>query len=820
MALFQDIKFGLRLLLRDRSFTITSILTLAVCIGANAAMFSVVRSVLLKPLPFPGSERVVLLYNSYPNAGAPRAAAAVPDFYDRLEGVKAMNEQALFQRGSMTLGDAEGVERLITIRATPSFFKVVPIGAFRGRIFQESDGEVGKHQKVMLSYPFWLRRMGGRDDAVGKQLRLNGQQYEVVGVLPREFSFLQNDVDVFLPAAFRPEDKGDDRRHNNNWQMIGHLADGANIDLVRQQVDAVNRANDERLPHFKQILKDAQYRVVTVSLHDDLVREIKGSLYLLWGGVLFVLVIGCVNLANLTIVRSASRTREMATRHAIGGDLGRLARQLLTETTVLSLTGGLAGVLLAVWATRSVAALNLDQLPRGYEIQLDWVGLAFALALTVGVGLILGVAPAYRLRYMNLNRELREESRGGTSGRWAQQVRRTLAMAQVAIALVLLIGAGLLLASFSAVINTDFGFRQENVVTANVNLPGANYAQPAQRGAFVTRALEQLRAIPGVTAAGATTALPFSGTFSPSLIMAEGHVMKPGESLLAPTSVFASTGFFEAMQIKIAKGRAFDARDTAEATQVAIIDERLAEHFWPGQDALGRRLYRPSDPKDLTKITKETPFFTVVGIAKEVVSQDPRPDFTPVGTYYFPIEQVRPGGMTFAVRLAGPSATIASDIKRAVTSIDPELPVFRIQPMQEWIDRALVGRRAPMLISAGFSAVALFLAGLGIYGVLAYGVTERKRELGVRMALGGTTSSVFRLVLRDGLWIVAAGLVAGLAGSYFVGRVMQTLLFGVAPMNLAVVGAVTTFLGVVALLATGIPAMRASRINPVVVLSK
>ncbi len=655
---------------------------------------------------------------------------------------------------------------------------------------------------------------------LARQIRLNGQQFEVVGVLPKEFTFLQNDIDLFTPAAFAPAEKGDDRRHSNNWQMVGRMADGATVDVVQQQVDAVNRANDERFPHFKQILADAKFRTVTVLLQDDLVRDIKGSLYLLWGGVLFVLVIGCVNLANLMMVRSASRKREMATRHAIGGDLGRLARQLLTETTVLAAVGGLAGVLLAWWGTRSVAALNLDQLPRGYEIQLDPVGLGFALALIVGVGLVLGVAPALRLRYMNLNRELREESRGGTSGRRAQQVRRLLAMAQVAIALVLLIGAGLLLASFRAVMNMDFGFNQTNVVTANVNLPGANYAQPPQRGAFIDRALERLRGIPGVTHAGATTALPFSGALNNNVIMAEGHVMKPGESLLAPSQILASTGYFESMQIPIVKGRPFEARDTAEATPVAIIDDRLAERFWPGQDPIGRRLYRPGDPKDITKITKDTVFFTVVGITKEVVAADPKSDFTSVGTFYFPFEQTRPGGMTFTVRLAGPSATIASDIKQAISGIDPELPVFRIQPMQEWIDRALVGRRAPMLISAGFSAVALFLAGIGIYGVLAYGVTERKRELGVRMALGGTTSSVFRLVLTDGMWIAVLGLAAGLLGSYFVGTLMQSLLFGVAPMNPSVIGLVTIVLTVVALLATAIPALRASRINPVVVLQK
>jgi predicted permease len=818
--LIQDIKFGLRLLARDRSFTMTAILTLAVCIGANAAMFSIVRSVVLKPLPFPGSERVVLLYNSYPKAGVERAGTAVPDLFDRRQGIKALSEQALFRRESMTLGDAEGVERLVTVRATPSFFKVAPIGAIRGRVFEESDGEVGKHQKVLLSHAFWRRKFGGRDDAVGQKIRLNGQPFDVVGVLPPSFSFLQNDVDLFTPAAFAPAELDDNRRHSNNWQMIGRLSDGATLEQVQQQVNAVNTSVNDRLPQFRDAVKNAGFHTVTVNLRDDLIGDIKSSLYFLWGGVLFVLVIGCVNLANLTMVRSATRTREMATRHAIGGDLGRLARQLLTETTVLSLAGGLAGVLLAWWATRSMAALNLDQLPRGFEIGLDPLGLAFSAALTIGVGLVLGVAPAFRLRRMNLNIELREESRGGTSGRRAQQIRRVLAMAQVAIALILLVGAGLLLASFRAVLGLDFGFQPANVMTANVNLPGANYAQPAQRGAFATRALEALRAIPGVVSAGATTGLPFGGAPNNSLIMAEGHVMQPGDSLLAPANAFVSAGYFESMQISMAKGRSFDSRDLAEAPPVAIVDERLAAKFWPNQDAIGRRLYRPSDPRDLTKITPQTVFYTVVGVAREVTISDPRNNLSPIGMVYLPIEQIRPGGMTFTVRTAGPSSTIGADIKRAISSIDAELPVFRLQPMQEWIDRAFAGRRIPMLIAAGFSVVALFLAGVGIYGVLAYGVSARKRELGVRMALGGTTSSVFQLVLVDGLWIVALGLAAGLTGSYFVGQLMQTLLFGVTPMNVTVIGLVTAVLGIVALVATGIPAMRASRINPVIVLGK
>ena len=818
--LLQDIRFGLRLLIKDRSFTLTALLTLAVCIGANAAMFSVVRSVLLKPLPFEGSQKVVLLYNSYPKAGAPRVGAAVPDLLDRQTGVPSLVEQTLFRREGMTFGEAEGVERLTTIRAMPSFFRVVPTPVLHGRLFTEADGEVGQNSKVILMHGFWQRRLGGRESVVGEKIRLNGQMFDVVGVLPAQFSFLQNDVDLFTPAAFAPAEKGDDRRHSNNWQMLGRMADGATLSVVQEQVDAVNRRNDERFPNFRQILRDADFRTVVVNLQEDLVRDIKPALYLLWGGVLFVLLIGCVNLANLMLVRSASRSREMATRHALGGEMGRLARQLLTETTVLSVVGGIAGVLLAWWGTRSVALLNLDQLPRGYEIQLDVVGLVFALVITLGVGFVLGVAPALRLRRMNLNRELREESRGGTSGRRANAVRRALAMAQVAVALVLLIGAGLLLASFREVLNLDFGFRPEQVVTANVNLPGQNYGTPALRAAFHARALEKLRAIPGVTHAGGTTFLPFSGAVNNNVIMGEGHVMKPGESLLAPAQGIASDGYFETMQIGLKGGRTFNAGDTLESTRVAIIDERLAEHFWPGQEAVGRRLYRPSDPNDIQKITPQTPFFNVVGVTKNIVTADPRSDTTSVGTFYFPASQMTPGGLTFTVRGSTESATLANDIKRAIHSIDPELPVFRIQTMQEWIDRALVGRRAPMLIAAGFSLVALFLAAIGIYGVLAYGVAERRRELGVRMALGGSTGTVFRLVLRDGAWIVVVGLVAGLTGSYFIGQLMQSMLFGVAPMSPIVIGIVTLILGGVAFVASGIPAVRASRINPVVVLSK
>ncbi len=818
--LFQDVRFGLRLLSKDRTFTLTALLTLAVCIGANTAMFSIVRSVVMKPLPFPESDRVVLLYNSYPNAGAPRVGAAVPDYFDRLTAVPALDQQALFRREGMTFGDANGAERLASIRATPSFFRLVRAQPVQGRIFRDDEGEPGQDREVMLSFGFWQRKFGGDPAAIGRSIRLNGNPYQVVGILPREFTFLQKDIDIFLPAAFTPADKADNRRHSNNWQMVGHLAPGATIDRVREQVDALNAANDTRFPEFHQILKDADFHTVAVFLQDDVVRDVKGVLYLLWGGVLFVLVIGCVNIANLVIVRSSGRTREMATRHAIGGDLGRLARQLMTETVLLALAGGVVGILLGWYGVRSVAALNLDQLPRGYEITLDPVTVVVTLALTMLVGVFLGIAPVVRLWRLNLNVELREESRGGTSGRRANLLRQALATVQVAIALVLLIGAGLLLASFRAVMHLDFGFEPANVATATVNLPATSYAKPASLVTFEQRALGAIRALPGVAAAGATTILPFSGDMDNNVILAEGYVMKPGESLLAPTSGVVTEGYFESMSVPLVSGRFFDARDTADATPVAMIDERLANKFWPGRDAVGRRLYHPTDPKDITKITAETRFLNIVGVIKEMRLMDPGNGVTPVGAYYLPYEQSPERGFAMTVKTARPSATIERDMRRAVAGIDPELPVYLVRSMPEWIDRALIGRRVPMLIAMAFGGVALFLSAVGIYGVLAYGVSQRQRELGVRMALGGSGTSVFGLVLRDGLKIVALGIAIGLAGSFFVGRLMQRELFNVAPMNPLVLALVTVMLAVVALLASGIPALRASRINPIVVLGK
>ena len=816
----QDARFALRLLIKDRGFTVTALLTLAICLAANTAMFSLVRTTLLKPLPFPQSDRFALLYNSYPKAGAPRAATAVPDYFDRQREMDALEDLAMFRREGMTYGSTDGAERLTTVRATPSFFRLLQAQPAEGRTFRDDEGEIGKDHEALISDGFRRRKFGDEASVVGRTLRLNGDTYAIVGVLPPDFTFIWDDIDLFVPAAFTPREKSDDARHSNNWTMVGRMKSGATVALVQEQVDALNRHNDERFPQLSQLLKDAGYHTVAVNLRDDLVRDVRGALYLLWGGVLFVLLIGGVNIANLAMVRANARAREMATRHAVGADMRRLVGQMFTETLLLSFAGGVLGIGVAWGALRYLKSIDIDGLPRTSEIGMDPVTVFVALMLTIVVGVILGLAPAMRLRRMNLGAELSDQGRSGTGSRRTSFALRALATTQVAIAFVLLIGAGLLFSSFRAVLTIDLGFQPAPVMTGMLNLPATSYKGGAEMATFQRRTLEAVRQLPDVEAAGLASDVPFSGNMDQSVILAEGYEMKPGESLLAPFQIEVSPGYFEAMGIPLVRGRYFSASDTGESTKVAVIDERLAERFWPGRDAVGRRLYDTDDLADPMRITPNTVFFTIVGVVKEVQFLDPRAEVTPIGAYYFPEEQSPTRTMMLVVKGRGDGVVSMSAIRQKIAAIDPDLPLYQVRPMVEMIDRALAHRRLPMKLALGFAATGLFLATVGIYGVLAYGVSQRRRELGVRMALGGSTADLFRLVMRDGAVITAVGLVVGLAGALGVGRLMESQLFGVTAMDPGVIGLTVSLLLLVALAASAIPSWRATRINPILVLSK
>jgi predicted permease len=820
-TLWHDLRFALRMVRRDRGFALTAILTLAVCIGANTALFTVVRSVLLRPLPYPASDRLVNLYDSFPGAGVERAGTSVPNYYDRLSQTDVFDEQALYSFRGMNVGEGPSAERVRAMEGTPSLLRMLDVEPYLGRIFTKDEGEVGNTSRVVLAYGFWQRQFGGDRSAIGKTLRLNGEPYTVVGVMPKDFAFLDPDVQLWIPLAFTPRQRAEDERYSQNNEEIARLKPGATVEQAQQEIDALNQRLLDQAGQLKPLLVNVGYHSAVVLLQRDLVRNARSVLYLLWGGVLFVLLIATVNVTNLVLVRSSGRMRELATRVALGAGRGRMARQLLTETTLLAVVGGALGLVLGGWGLGGLASIGLADLPRGNEIHMDGVVVAFTLGLALLLGLVIGLVPVVQLARASVTQVLREDSRTGTAGRGSRLLRRALVTAQVAIAFVLLIGAGLLLASFQRMLAIDPGFKPAHVLTGFVNPPSARYPDGAALRGFVDRTLERIRSLPGVTAAGVTTGLPFGGSNSSSVVLAEGYVMKPGESVISPNRIRATPDYFEAMGIPLLRGRYFDATDTADAPAAIIVDERLAQKFWPDGDPIGRRMYQPDSPEEVLKPGPNSRWFTVVGVVGAVKQQGlVDSEGARLGTFYLPYAQSPGQGVAFAVRTAGDPAQATGVVRRAIAAVDPELPFYDVRPMAERVERSLERRRTPMMLSLGFGVVALLLAAIGIYGVLAYQVSQRAREIGIRMALGSDAPRIFRLIVGEGALIVGIGLAVGLGGTLGLGRLIVSQLYGVTPLDPTVIGLVAITLGAVALAASAAPAVRASRIDPVEALNR
>jgi putative ABC transport system permease protein len=506
--------------------------------------------------------------------------------------------------------------------------------------------------------------------------------------------------------------------------------------------------------------------------------------------------------------------RELATRHALGAGLARLTRQLLTETVLLTVGGGGAGLALAYLGLMLLSGIGVEALPRSAEIRIDGVVIVFTIALALTVGVLVGLVPVLNLRHMNLSQAFREEGRSGTSARGARTVRRVLVVSQVAFAFMLLIGAGLLLASFERILRVDPGFDPAQLLTARISPPGSRYGDDAKVLAFADRFLPAVRALPGVTAVGMTSNIPFGGDFSDSVIMAEGYQMAPGESLISPYQVTVTPGYMEALKLQLKSGRFFSDTDTATSPLVVIVDEPLARKFWPGQNPVGRRMYQPDNPEDFTRPGPNTKWITVVGVVPEtrmagLVSSDTR-----LGTYYFPMTQDGMRNMTLAVRTAGDPLAAAGALRKTLASIDPELPLYSVKTMEDRIAESLLDRRTPMLLAVLFATLALFLAATGLYGVLAYQVAQRRKEIAIRMALGSEPGSIFALILKEGTGLLGLGLGVGLAGAFAIRRAMESQLYGVSGMEPAVLAGVAGLLAVVAVIACAVPARRASRIDP------
>ena len=816
-AFFLDLKYAVRSLWRAKGFAATVLLTFAICIAANTALFAIVNSVVLRPLPLPEANSILLMSNEYPKAGVGGLnASSSGDYFDRLKEITVFESQAEFRQRDQTVEVNELPQRVHAMAVTPSWFTLLRVTPALGRPFVEEEGEVGREQEVILSHGLWEQLYAGDKSAIGRDLRISGQPFKIVGVMPANFDFIDPEVRLWMPIAFTAEEKT--QHHSNNWTYIGRLKPGATLEQAQAQVDALNSENLERFPEFKEILINAGFHTVVKPLQDILTEGVKKTLYLLWGGAILVLLIGGLNVANLALTRLSLRRKEMATRIALGAGRLQLMRQLILENVGLALLGGVGGIVLGAGLLRTLSVVGLEHMPRAGEVHMDGTVILVSLGLSVAAGLFVGLFPLVSASKIGINDALHEDSRTGTTGKKTRSVRQLLVAAQIGFAFALLMGAALFLTSFRRLLQVDPGFRPDGVVTASVSLPRSKYTKPEDWRGFLNRALPAVRAIPGVTKAGATDVIPLSGNHNDEVILAEGYQMKPGESIISPFRMDISPGYFEAMGISMTKGRSFDERDNETAPRVVIVDEQLAQHFWPNSDPVGRRMYLPGNPQDLLKVDEHTTWLTVVGVVRNLRYEHLEDRGGSAGAYYRPIEQDPDNTFTFALKAAGNTDPAVQALRAEISRLDPDLAVFDVHSMSERIDLSLAARKTSMLLANAFGGVALFLAMLGIYGVLAYLVAQRTREIGIRVALGSSRGSILKMVLREGLELVVVGLVLGIIAAVSMQKAVASEIYGVRALDPLVLLSVMAVLAIVALAACAVPARRAMRVDPIIAL--
>ena len=804
----QDIRYAFRTLGKQPLFTLVAVLTLTLGIGANTAIFSLLYQLLLKPLPYPAADRLVFVWNTYPLMGLPQASVSIPDYIDRKTQAPAVEDATLFTMRSVNLAEGGQPEQIRALAVTPSFFSTLQRQPFLGRGFNEDEAQPGADHYVILTYALWQSRFAGDRTIVGKDIRLNGEAHRVVGVLPADFRLMSRDTGLLLPFAFTPQQMSDQGRGNEFSQMIARLKPGATIEQFNAQMKTIVDHNLERLPQRQAFARSSGFGGYAVDIREQLVGEARTPLYALQGVVVAVLLIACANVANLLLMRATGRYRELAIRTTLGAGHWRLVRQMITEGVVLSALGAVGGLALGFIGFKALVTLASTQMPNLGDTTLHPAVLLFTLTLAILTGLVFGVVPALSVIRGNTTTLLKDDSARGSASRTTAWMRASLVVVETALALMLLVGAGLLIKSFGRLTDVDPGFSSENVLTSQISLPASRYADAPARTAFWNRLLEKARAIPGVTAAGLTSNVPFNGSVSSGSYSIVGYT--PGPTEAAPHGRIEVVGgdYFRAMQIPLLEGRVFNEGDTAESAPVVVIDQYLANRYFPKRNPVGQLIQRggPQNPR-----------YTIVGVVGTINSIDLGQPVIKERIYFAAAQQSRPS-MALVLKTGLDPTTLVAQVRAAVQSLDPEQPIADVRTMDQWIGRSLEGRRAPMMLFALFGVVALVLSAVGIYGVLAFNVAQRVREFGIRQALGADSRSILSLVLRQGVRTAGVGLVLGLAASYGLTRYLQTLLFTVQARDWTVFAAVTVLLLGVAILACYIPARRATRIDPMVAL--
>jgi putative ABC transport system permease protein len=799
-----DLRFALRTLGRQPVFTLIAVLTLTIGIGANTAIFSVFHHLLLRPLPYADAERLVFIWNTYPLAGLPKATVSIPDYLDRKADAPALEDAALFTWRRVTLSGDDRPEQYNSLRVTPSFFSTLGREPALGRAFTADEAQPGADRQVILTHRLWTMRYGADPGILGRQVRVDGEEYGVVGVLPADFEIPSRDVSLLLPFAFTPEQMSDSGRGQEFSVMMARLRPGATIAQLDAQMATIVNRNLDRLPQFSEFARTSGFGGYAVPLRDEMVGDMRAPVVIVQTGVFLVLLIACANVANLLLMRATGRTRELAIRTALGAGGWRLARQLLTEGLVLSAAGAVLGIAFGYAALRALLALGEQQLPAMGEPSLQPAVLAFTAGLAVITGLVFGLVPAVTVLRGHAGAMLKDDGTRGSASRSTGTARTLLVVGETALALMLLAGAGLLIKSFAELQQVDPGFSTENVLTARVTLPVARYPDAAARGAFWPRLVDELRTIPGAAAVGLAANAPFSGSGSTGTYTIVGRATPPGEPDPHGRQDVVGADYFRALDIPLLEGRLFADHDTADSPGVVIVDRYLADRYFPGDSAVGREIQRggPDGPR-----------FLIVGVVGTINAVDLGEPVTKERIYY-PVSQQPLASMTLLVRTGVPPHTVVPQVRSAVHALDPEQALADVRTVEQWLARSLQTRRAPMVLLAVFGAVALVLSAVGIYGVIAFGVAQRVREFGIRQALGADARAILALVVGQGLRAAALGVAIGLGASLLLARLIESQLFGVTAHDVQVLASVTAILLLVAAVACYIPARRATRIDP------
>ncbi|HLL74218.1 MAG TPA: ABC transporter permease [Pyrinomonadaceae bacterium] len=793
-SLLLDLRYGLRVLLRRPGFAFVTILTLALGVGANTAIFSVVNGALLRPLPYRDAERVMTLWQNDIKAGKERDDASPANFIDWRERAESFEEMAALEPFGHNLTGQGEPEAFRSWLATEGFFRVMGADALHGRTFLPEEHAPGAPPAVVLGHGLWQRRFGGDPGVVGRPLLLNGRPHTVVGVMPPEFDFPAGGGELWAARALTERER--QNRGSSYWQVVGRLKPGATVEQARAEMESVAAQLAQEYPQTNGAI-----RATVVPLREQLIGHIRPALLVLLAAVGAVLLIACANVANLLLARGTERRREFAVRNALGAARSRLVRQLLTESFVIALAGGVGGVLLSRWLVDVMLAFAPEGLLGTAKLGLDWRVLSFALGATALTAVLFGLLPALQSSRPDLAGALKETQRtaaGGPAG-----LRNALVVAEIAMALVLLVGAGLLVRSFVGLLRVDPGFAADKIAALEVHVWG-KYRTPEQRRNFFGEAIERLGALPGVEGAGAVSSLPFVAMDSNTPFDIEGRPAPPAGEGPSAYAITATTDYFRAMNIPLREGRFFAPTDREDTTPVVVINETMARRHWPGESPLGRKITSGEGEERTT--------YEIVGVVGDVrhdgLDSEPRPEF------FATHAQDSSGSMIFVVRTKGDPQSLLQAAKKEVWAVNKDIPFSRAVTMNQLVAKSLGERRFTLLLFGSFAALSLLLAAVGIYGLVSFTTGQRTHEIGIRVALGAGRADIVRMILKQGLWLVLAGVGAGLAAAFALTRFLGGMLYGVSATDPVTFSLPALLLCLVALAACYLPARRATKVDP------